>query len=68
MILCIPLNEPDLRSCDNLQLAQRWVDSLYRGKIMGQQLRTVAKRRRRAAYLDRKKEAVKVAAATKTKK
>jgi hypothetical protein len=37
---------------------------------MGQQLKTVAKRRRRAAYLERKKEAAKapVAAPTKAKK
>ena len=35
---------------------------------MGQQLKTVVKRRRRAAYLDRKKEAAKALAASKAKK
>ncbi len=35
---------------------------------MGQQLRKVAKRRRRIAYLERKKENAKVAAASKAKK
>jgi hypothetical protein len=35
---------------------------------MGQQLRTVAKRRRRMAYLERKKEAAKAAIALKPKK
>ena len=34
---------------------------------MGQQLKTVAKRRRRAAYLERKKEAAKAPAATPAK-
>ena len=35
---------------------------------MGQQLKTVAKRRRRVAYLERKKEAAKAAIALKAKK
>ena len=43
---------------------QEMLFAVYSDFFMGQQLRTVAKRRRRIAYLERKKDAAKLAAVT----